>query len=79
MTLLKSGLTVEAIVSTRRAIALNPAGFAYHFALGAMLRAQGDFPGALREFKEELAVNPEQQAAAAQIEEIEKQLRETVR
>jgi len=79
MTLLKSGRTEEAIVSTRRAIALNPAGFAYHFALGAMLRAQGDFPGALREFKEELAVNPEQQAAAAQIEEIEKQLRETVR
>ena len=44
-----------------------------------MLKSQGDIPGALREFKEELAVNPEQQAAVAQIKEIEKQLRETER
>ena len=44
-----------------------------------MLKAQGDFAGALREFKQELAVNPEQQAAAVQISEIEKHLRETVR
>jgi tetratricopeptide (TPR) repeat protein len=77
MTQLKSGRTDEAIAAARRAIALNPSGFAYHFALGVMLKAQGDFAGALREFKEELAVNPGQQAAAVQIKEIEKHLRET--
>jgi tetratricopeptide (TPR) repeat protein len=75
--LLKSGRLDEAIASTRRAIALNPTGFAYHFALGAMLKAQGDLAGALQEFKQELAVNPEQTAAATQIKEIEKHLRES--
>jgi tetratricopeptide (TPR) repeat protein len=73
MALFKSGRTDEAIAAEHRAIALNPAGFAYHFALGVMLKARGDFGGALREFKAELAVNPEQQAAATQIKEIEKQ------
>jgi tetratricopeptide (TPR) repeat protein len=79
MALLKSGRTDEAIAAAHRAIELNPAGFAYHFALGVMLKAQGDFAGALREFKAELAVNPEQQAAATQIKEIEKRLREPAR
>ncbi len=79
MALLKSGHADEAIASVRRAIALNPMGFAYHFALGVMLKAQGDFGGALREFKAELAVNPAQQAAATQIQEIQKQLRKTER
>jgi hypothetical protein len=44
-----------------------------------MLKAQGDLAGALREFQEELAVNPAQQAAATQIKEIQKQLREKER
>ena len=79
MALFKSGRSNEAISAARRAIVLNPVGFAYHFALGVMLKAQGDLAGALREFQEELAVNPAQQAAATQIKEIQKQLREKER
>ena len=74
MTRFKSGRTAEAIASVRQAIAIRPMGFAYHFALGVMLKTQGDLTGALREFKEELANNPGEQAAAAQVKEIESQL-----
>ena len=74
MTRFKSGRTAEAIVSVRQAIAIRPMGFAYHFALGMMLKTQGDLTGAIREFKEELANNPGEQAAAAQVKEIESQL-----
>jgi hypothetical protein len=49
-------------------------GFAYHFALGVMLKTQGDLTGALREFKLELANNPGEQAATAQVREVESQL-----
>jgi hypothetical protein len=42
-----------------------------------MLKTRGDLTGALREFKEELTVNPEQQAAVAQIIEVENRLRRT--
>jgi hypothetical protein len=74
MTRFKSGRIAEAMVCLRQAIALRPNGFAYHFALGMMLKTQGDLPGALREFKEELANNPGEQAAAAQVKEIASQL-----
>jgi hypothetical protein len=58
----------------RQAIAIRPMGFAYHFALGVMLKTQGDLTGALREFKLELANNPGEPAAAAQVREVESQL-----
>jgi tetratricopeptide (TPR) repeat protein len=74
MTQFKSGRTDEAIASVQQAIAINPTGFAYHFALGMMLKSRGDLAGALQEFKAELAANPQQQAAAAQIKEIENRL-----
>ena len=74
MTRFKSGRTAEAIASVRQAIAIHPNGFAYHFALGVMLKTQGDLTGGLREFKEELANNPGEQAAAAQVKEVESQL-----
>jgi tetratricopeptide (TPR) repeat protein len=74
MTRFKSGRTAEAINSVRLAIAIRPMGFAYHFALGVMLKGQGDLRGALREFKVELANNPGEQAAAAQVREVESQL-----
>jgi tetratricopeptide (TPR) repeat protein len=70
----KSGRTAEAIDPMRQAIAIRPNGFAYHFALGVMLRTLGDLPGAVQEFKVELANNPGEQAAAAQADEIERQL-----
>jgi hypothetical protein len=74
MTRFKSGHTPEAVVCLRQAIALRPNGFAYHLALGMMLKTQGDLAGALQEFKEELANNPGEQAAAAQAKEVEAQL-----
>ena len=77
MTRFKSERIDEAIASAQQAIAINPTGFAYHFALGMMLKTRGDLTGALREFKEELTVNPEQQAAVAQIIEVENRLRRT--
>jgi tetratricopeptide (TPR) repeat protein len=74
MTRFKSGRIAEAIDSVRLAIAIRPMGFGYHFALGVMLKTQGDLSGALREFKLELANNPGEQAAAAQVREVESQL-----
>ena len=59
----------------RQAIAIRPNGFVYHFALGMMLKTQGDLTGALREFREEQENNPGEQAAAGQVKEIENQLR----
>jgi protein O-mannosyl-transferase len=73
MTLFKSGRTAEAIAPVRQAIAIRPNGYAYHFALGVMLKTQGDPAGALREFREELNNYPGEQAAAAQVMEIEEQ------
>jgi hypothetical protein len=70
----KSGRTDQAITSVQQAISIDPTGFAYHFALGVMLKTRGDLTGALQEFKKELAIYPEQQAAAAQIKEIENRL-----
>lgn len=70
----KSGSTAEAMACERQAIAIRPNGFAYHLALGVMLKTQGDLAGALREFQEELANNPGEPAAAAQVKEIEAQL-----
>jgi hypothetical protein len=74
MTRFKSGHTPEAMACVRQAIAIRPSGFVYHLALGVMLKTQGDLPGALQEFKEELANNPGEQAAAAQVKEVEAQL-----
>jgi tetratricopeptide (TPR) repeat protein len=73
MTRFKSGRTADAITCLRQAIAINPKGFVYHLALGVMLKSQGDLAGALQEFKTELEDNPGEQAAAAQVNEIESQ------
>ena len=74
MTRFKSGRTAEAIAAVRQAIAIRPNGYVYHLALGLMLKTQGDLTGALQEFKEELANNPGEEAAAAQAKEVETEL-----
>ena len=74
MTRFKSSRTRDAISCLRQAIAMDPKGFVYHFALGVMLKSQGDLTGALQEFKAELENNPGEQAAAAQVNEIESQM-----
>jgi len=70
----KTGRTADGITCLRQAITLHPNGNVYHFALGMMLKTQGDLAGAIEEFKTELAYNPGQQAAAEQVNEIERQL-----
>lgn len=75
MTRFKMGRTGEAIALVQQAIAIRPNGYGYHFALGVMLKTQGDLNGALREFKAELANNPGEQAAAEQVKEIENPLK----
>jgi tetratricopeptide (TPR) repeat protein len=74
MTRFKAGRTAAAIPCVCQAIAIRPKGFAYHFALGIMLRTQGNGVAALREFKLELLNYPDEQRAAAQVEELEKQV-----
>jgi tetratricopeptide (TPR) repeat protein len=71
MTRLKEGRAPDAITAMRHALELRPNGFAYHLALGLILKTQGDRSGALGEFQQELANNPDEAAARAQIEEIE--------
>jgi hypothetical protein len=73
MTRLSVGRTAEAVACVRQAIAIRPDGRGYHFGLGMMLKSQGDLTGALREFKQELANHREVQAAAAQVNEMERE------
>jgi spermidine synthase len=74
LTRFKMGRTGEAIAAVQQAVAIRPNGYGYHFALGVMLKTQGDLTGALREFQTELANNPGEQAAAEQVKEIEMKL-----
>jgi protein O-mannosyl-transferase len=75
LTRLKMGRPNEAVPFLRHAIEVSQEGSpVYHFALGCLLRTQGDLKGALEEFKQELAVDPEQNSVKEQIAEIEKLL-----
>jgi tetratricopeptide (TPR) repeat protein len=69
----KMGRTADAIPAVRQAIAIRPTGYAYHFALGIMLKTQGDLYGAFGEFETEHNLYPDEQAAAEQIAELQKE------
>jgi tetratricopeptide (TPR) repeat protein len=71
----KAGHLPEAVSSIRRAIEIRRDGIGYHFALGVVLRRQGEMGAALEAFKAELVNNPAQAAASEQIAEIEGELR----
>lgn len=76
LTRMKMGRLNEAEPLLRHAVQAAPEGSpGYHFALGIVLKAQGDLKGALDEFKAELQADPEEQAARDQIAEIEMRLR----
>jgi Flp pilus assembly protein TadD len=64
----------ESEANLRHAIALAPTAPNYHFALGIVLKVKGNASGALAEFNKELELNPGQQAAAQQAEEIRRQV-----
>jgi protein O-mannosyl-transferase len=74
MTRFKAGQSIDATACLRQAIAIRPTGYAYHFALGMILQTQGDLPAALREFKEELANNPQEHGAEIQIEDLKSRM-----
>jgi Flp pilus assembly protein TadD len=75
LTRMKMGRLNDAEALLRHAARAAPDGAPlYHFALGLVLKAQGDLKGALEEFKTELLVDPEEQAARDQIIEIEARL-----
>jgi Flp pilus assembly protein TadD len=51
-------------------VELAPKAPNYHFALGIVLRIRGNQAEAQREFNQELALNPQHQAAAQQVKEL---------
>lgn len=74
LTRMKMGRLQEAQAAIRHAIKIRPEGRGYHFALGVILKTQGDLPGALNEFKAELVNHPNLAPARAQIAELEARL-----
>ncbi len=67
----------EAEAAIRRALVVRPQGPHYHYSLGIVLKQQGKLPAALKEFRTELADDPGNQEAHAQIAAIESELRES--
>ena len=64
--------TAEACL--RRAVALAPTAPNYHFALGMVLQVRGKLAEAEEAFRQELALNPGNQAAAQQAAETQQRL-----
>jgi tetratricopeptide (TPR) repeat protein len=64
--------TAEA--NLRRAVALAPTAPNYHFALGMVLQVRGKLPEAEAAFRQELDINPGNQAAAQQAAETQQRL-----
>jgi tetratricopeptide (TPR) repeat protein len=77
LTRAKMGRLKEAEDSIRHAIELHADGRGFHFALGYVLKQEGDLAGALEEFKQELVYNPDQSAASGEVSDIEARLRES--
>lgn len=56
---LKQDRLSEAEVAMRRAVALDPHAYGYHFALGMVLKTRGNLREALQQLHPELDLNPE--------------------
>jgi tetratricopeptide (TPR) repeat protein len=74
LTQFKMGHFDDAALNLRRALAISPYTDNLHYALGMVLKMQHNLPGALAEFRAELALNPGQAQARRQIAEIENAL-----
>jgi tetratricopeptide (TPR) repeat protein len=61
----------EAEGAIREAIALQSNGYGFHYQLGDLLKAQGNFEAALDEFRLELSNNPEFPQARDQVADLE--------
>jgi hypothetical protein len=75
LTRMKLGRLRDAESLIRHAIEAAPEGApVYHFALGVVLKAEGDLQGARDEFRAELSVDPDERAAYDQVAEVERLL-----
>jgi tetratricopeptide (TPR) repeat protein len=71
LTKLKKGDINSAAADVQRAIAIRPDAVHYHFAMGVILKLQGNLPGALSEFHQEMDLDPDDASAREQAREIE--------
>ncbi len=71
LTKLKERDISGAAANVQRAIAIRPDADHYHFALGVIFKLQGNLPGALSEFHEELEIAPGNTSAREQAMEVE--------
>ncbi len=71
LTKLKMGDLDAAAANVQSAISIRPDAVHYHFALGVILKLQGNLPGALSEFHQEMDLDPDNTSARQQAEEIE--------
>jgi tetratricopeptide (TPR) repeat protein len=74
LTKLKMGDVNSAAANVQRAIIIRPDAEHYHFAFGVILKLQGNLPGALSEFYQEMELDPSDASARQQAEAIESAL-----
>lgn len=72
LTKLKMGDLNAATANVQRAVTIRPDADHYHFALGIIFKLQGNLPGALSEFHQEMDLDPADSAAREQAAEIER-------
>jgi len=71
LTKLKEHDIIGAAANVQRAVTIRPDADHYHFALGVIFKLQGNLPGALSEFRQELDLAPDNTSARQQAQEIE--------
>jgi tetratricopeptide (TPR) repeat protein len=71
LTKLKERDINAAAADVQRAVTIRPDADHYHFALGVIFKLQGNLPGALSEFHQEVDLAPDNTSARQQAEEIE--------
>ncbi len=71
LTKLKRGDIDAAAANVQRAVIIRPDADHYHFALGVIFKLQGNLPGALSEFHQEMDLDPNNTSARQQAQEIE--------
>ena len=71
LTKLKEHDISAAAANVQRAVIIRPDADHYHFALGIIFKLQGNLPGALSEFRQEMDLATDKTAARQQAEEVE--------
>ncbi len=74
LTKLKEHDINAAAANVQRAVIIRPDADHYHFALGIIFKLQGNLPGALSEFRQEIDLATDKSAARQQAEEIEAEM-----